>query len=110
MSGLGGLLQGGLVQGGGAWSRGVPGPGGAWSRGSTPEGSGLGGAWWKPPDGYCCGQYASYWNAFLFNAELHNPGAYINECSICVRPSCALVSIRMLHWVREAKKHEIKMG
>ena len=19
-----------------------------------------------PPDGYCCGQYASYWNAFLF--------------------------------------------
>ena len=20
-----------------------------------------------PPDGYCCGQYASYWNAFLFS-------------------------------------------
>ena len=19
-----------------------------------------------PPDGYCCGRYASYWNAFLF--------------------------------------------
>ena len=26
-----------------------------------------GGAWWRtPPDGYCCGRYASYWNAFLF--------------------------------------------
>ena len=20
----------------------------------------------QPPDGYCCGRYASYWNAFLF--------------------------------------------
>ena len=45
--------------------------GGAWSRGSlVPEGG------WclipgrglveTPPDGYCCGRYASYWNAFLF--------------------------------------------
>ena len=26
-----------------------------------------GGAWWRfPPDGYCCGRYASYWNAFLY--------------------------------------------
>ena len=33
MSGLGGLLQGGLVRGGGAWSRGVPGPGGLLLRG-----------------------------------------------------------------------------
>ena len=24
-----------------------------------------GGAWWRPPNGYCCGRYASYWNAFL---------------------------------------------
>ena len=23
-----------------------------------------------PPDGYCCGQYASYWNAFLFNISI----------------------------------------
>ena len=21
---------------------------------------------WKEADGYCCGRYASYWNAFLF--------------------------------------------
>ena len=25
------------------------------------------GGWWRPTwDGYCCGWYASYWNAFLF--------------------------------------------
>ena len=23
-------------------------------------------AWWRPPNGYCCGRYASYWNAFLY--------------------------------------------
>ena len=38
--------QGGLLLGG------IPGPGGAWQR--------------PPRDGYCCGWYASYWNAFLF--------------------------------------------
>ena len=61
----------------GAWSWGVPGPGvggwmhgprgvpclgGAWSRGVPGPGGGPGG---DPPDGYCCGWYASYWNAFL---------------------------------------------
>ena len=52
----------------------MPGPGG----GAAPRGvcvclvpGGLvrvgGGAWWRsPPDGYCCGRYASYANAFLF--------------------------------------------
>ena len=25
-----------------------------------------GGGVWTPRDGYCCGRYASYWNAFLF--------------------------------------------
>ena len=38
---------------GGAWSQGVPTPGGC-----VPCGDPL-------PDGYCCGRYASYWNAFL---------------------------------------------
>ena len=42
----GGLLPGGLVR------EGVSAP---W-----------GGAWWRPPDGHCCGRYTSYWNAFLF--------------------------------------------
>ena len=44
------LLLGGACSGGcllrGVWSRGV--------------------AWWRPPHGYCCGRYASYWNTFLF--------------------------------------------
>ena len=53
---LGGVwFQGGLVPGGsdpwGLWSRGVPGV--------------------EPPDGYCCGQYASYWNAFLCKVQFH---------------------------------------
>ena len=29
-------------------------------------GSLLPGGCGDPPDGYCCGRYASYWNAFLF--------------------------------------------
>ena len=45
--------EGYLVQGGGgAWSQ-----RGAWSRGCLVE--------TPPPDGYCCGRYASYWNEFL---------------------------------------------
>ena len=43
----------------GVWSRGVPGPrGGACPRG-VPGGD-------PPRHGYCCGRYASYWNAFSF--------------------------------------------
>ena len=61
---LWGLVPGRWVSGpgGGAWSRGVPGPGGM----PGPRGSGLGGCGDLPQDGYCCGWYASYWNAFLF--------------------------------------------
>ena len=45
-----------FFKGGGAWS------GGAWSK----EESGPGGCLLETPrDGYCCGRYASYWNAFL---------------------------------------------
>ena len=68
------------------FTRGVPGQEGACSRGGAWAGGyggvcmvqgvpglegGFGGclfqgAWWRPPrDGYCCGWYASYWNAFL---------------------------------------------
>ena len=79
--------QGGCLVPGGAWSRGSLVPGGSGPRGVpgsggclVPEGGclilgglvlGGGGAWSQgclvesPPDGYCCGQYASYWNAFL---------------------------------------------
>ena len=46
--------------GGGSGPEGVPGPGG----GGCLVPSGVPGG--DPPDGYCCGRYASYWNAFLF--------------------------------------------
>ena len=49
--------RGCLVPGGVPGPRGCLVPGGVWSRG-VPGGD--------PLDGYCCGQYASYWNAFLF--------------------------------------------
>ena len=26
-----------------------------------------------PRDGYCCGRYASYWNAFLFGVSVRTP-------------------------------------
>ena len=41
-------------------------PGDAWPGGvSAPRGV-SGGCLVPPPDSYCCGRYASYWNAFLF--------------------------------------------
>ena len=47
-------------------SRGMPAPGGCLFPG--------GGCVWRrtprPADDYCCGRYASYWNAFLFHAEV----------------------------------------
>ena len=27
----------------------------------------------QPPEGYCCGRYASYWNAFLFHSGIETP-------------------------------------
>ena len=52
----------------GAWSWGVPGLGGVpGPRGCLVPG-GLPGGDPPPPDGYCCGRYASCWNAFLFEA------------------------------------------
>ena len=53
--GLGGSAPGGCLH------LGVPGPGGVCSRG-VPSGD--------PPDSYCYGRYASYWNAFLLKIGL----------------------------------------
>ena len=58
------MFTGGWVPG---WSGGgMPGAGGAcsWWGGCLVPGGMPGG---DPPDGYCCGRYASYWNAFLFD-------------------------------------------
>ena len=52
----------------GVWSRGVAGPGGVSGPGECllpGEGGVPGGD--PPRDGYSCGRYASYWNAFLFS-------------------------------------------
>ena len=76
----GGLLPGGPWSQGGCLVQGGPGPGGVpgpkggylvpvgvWSRGSAPGGCLVRGVCLveTPQDGYCCGRYASYWNAFL---------------------------------------------
>ena len=75
-------LAAGGVPGPGEWGLlpgGVPGLGGESAPGGVPGRGGLllGGAWSggvcsegclveTSLDGYCCGRYASYWNAFLF--------------------------------------------
>ena len=76
------LFTRGGVCSGGVCSR-VPGPGevsgpravsapvGCLVRGSAPRGVPGG----DPPVGYCCGRYASYWNAFLLACNaLRGPG------------------------------------
>ena len=68
VSGPGGrcLVLGGCLVPGGSGPRGVPGPrGGVWSQGVPGE---------DPPDGYCCGRYAFYWNAFLLTYFLQGSG------------------------------------
>ena len=63
----GGVCSEGCLLPGGCLLQGVPGPGGVCSRGvSAPRGVSARGCLVEtPPDGYCCGRYASYWNAFL---------------------------------------------
>ena len=66
-----GCLLGGVSVPGGCLVRG----GGAWSGGGVPALGGMparGGCLVDPPDGYCCGRYVSYWNAFLFNVFLRH--------------------------------------
>ena len=68
--GVPGPGEGCLVPGGWGPALGDPGlGGGAWSQGCLVQGG-----WYPstdadpphPADGYCCGRYASYWNAFLW--------------------------------------------
>ena len=72
-TGGGGLLLGG------AWSWGSLVPGGSAQGGCLVRGCLVQGGWYpsmhwgRSPrrDGYCCGRYASYWNAFLFPNSLY---------------------------------------
>ena len=58
------LFTGGACSGGGSAPRG-------WGC-LLPGGGGVCAPPTHPPDGICCGRYASYWNAFLFNCVFHN--------------------------------------
>ena len=63
------------------------GPWGEPGRGvSAPQG-GFGAPWGgvpggDPPDGYCCGRYASYWNAFLLNVSVHAKVAQVASVNV----------------------------
>ena len=64
-----GEVEGDLAGGGACSGRVCSRGGGACSWG----GSARGGVWRSPRDGYCCGRYASYWNAFLFSIDFTLP-------------------------------------
>ena len=57
--GQGNMFTGVCLSTGGCLLPGGHGPGGVHGPRGEPGGD-------PPPDGYCCGRYASYWNAFLF--------------------------------------------
>ena len=87
----GGVLQGGVLPGG-AWSRGVPGPGGGCLLPGVPGGD---------PPGYCCGRYASYWNAFLlkiglFGSKSVNSLKTNTTCIPCENKSLLLLLLNFL--------------
>ena len=98
-------------------------PGGAWSwrvcsggclvlGGSAPGGGCLvpGGAWWRPPrDGYCCGRYASFWNAFLSIIKSHFFAAYYGQSKPpdCSRRPC--VTFAEMYGEAESK-YKISIG
>ena len=82
------LVWGVCSQGGGAWSGGVcslgvPGHGGLGIPACTEA---------APPrkDGYCCGWYASYWNAFLFGIMFAPNGMKNWTKRAGARPPCPL--------------------
>ena len=66
VSALGGACSGGCL----LW--GVPAPGGAYSGGYLLRGVE------PPPDGYWCGRYTSYWNAFLLKDYLKDHKSGMN--------------------------------
>ena len=55
------VSKGGVPAPSGVTSSGRSAPGGVCSPGRTPP---------IEADGYCCGRYASYWNAFLFTIQI----------------------------------------
>ena len=72
---------------GGAWSRGVPGRGGCLVE--------------TLPDGYCCGRYASYWNAFLFNNLITRQIPLTHVCHDAEEDAYVQLNMVCLHWPRQ---------
>ena len=98
---------GGFCSGGGAWSRGVPGLGGVCSGGHLvwgvvpgPGGVSAPGGWGgcpveTPQDSYCCGRYASYWNAFLFDLPIHAVAVCYLNAKINFLKLCGISTIQL---------------
>ena len=88
LGGGGCLVPGGVVTG----PRGVPPPGGAPRGGGVPGGD--------PRDGYCCGRYASYWNAFLSLRYVHTTG----DCERDVR-KCHVSNVTLKASINKFRFH-----
>ena len=94
------LSTGGVPVPGGAWSQGgclVPGGGPAAGRsdpGGVPGGD--------PPDGYCWGRYASYWNTFFCHHDNNNVSKFAHDLScsewIVIGQWLVFLSCRSAHW------------
>ena len=80
--------------------------GGVCSRGSAPGGACSGGVCsggcGDPPpkaDGYCCGRYASYWNAFLFHQFIRSSAvAHSGFFSTSKNFICLTIFFAMCFW------------
>ena len=100
--------------GGGGWVRGVHGPGGCmvpgvcmvpggpWSRGGLVLGvhGPVGVPGGPPPDGYCCGRYVSYWNAFLFFLQFHAVFTENSKNNRLAHDPLCLCASRGKSWIR----------
>ena len=77
-TGAGGRGMPGLGGGSAPWRRGIC----SWEGGSAPGGGCLVETPW---DGYCCGRYAYYWNAFLFYIISESTDLGLMQCEHTIR-------------------------
>ena len=70
----------------------------------APGSGGGGGAGGDPPDAYCCGRYASYWNAFLFNDFGHVCTFYGKQGSVSLQRAIRFLKFNPLEKVLAGAK------
>ena len=66
-----------------------------------------------PPDGYCCGRYASYWNAFLFKQNFktakrtnqHSASSSSSTSSSNIRRRISAIHRRLSPGQRQVRQH-----